>query len=84
MPIALVLDKVPQSGMHKKLFVVTKPVQFVKGGKVSRLIGVERSWKHDAVWNITGKNFAGHSVAFDAAGGERGRDAKEPKQENGE
>jgi len=63
--------------MHEELLVVAKPVQLVQDGKVFRLVGIERSGKHDAIRYAAGKNFTGDSVALHAAGSKRRRGVKE-------
>lgn len=84
--LAQVLDEIPQARMHEKLFVVAKAMQLIEDGKVFCFVGVERGGEHDAVRNIAAQNFAGDGVAFDAAGGEGGRDVEEGKkyEESGE
>jgi hypothetical protein len=80
MAFALVFDKVPQTGMNQKLFVVAEPMQFVKNGVMLRLVSIERVGKYDAVGNAAGKDFTGDGIAFDAARSGGGRDAKEVEE----
>jgi hypothetical protein len=63
--------------MHEELFVISKAMQLIEDGKVLRLVGIEGSRKNNAVRNVAGKNFAGDGIAFDTAGSERQRHAKE-------
>lgn len=81
MALAQVIDEIPQAGMNEKLLVVAETVQLVQDRKAFRFVGIERSGKHDAVRNVTRKDFAGDRIALDAAGSsKRTRDVKKAKE----
>src|SRR5215472_11593236 len=69
--------------MDKELFVIAKPVQFVKDRKVLCLVCIERSREHYAIGNAASKDLTGNRIAFNAPGGGGRRNAKK-EDESGE